>query len=110
MNKYGLAILCLLFLGLSQSNAQVAADCVNAVPICNNTPINGGTMGYGIDDFNGATVSGCIAQATGTIETNSAWYRFRTGESGQLGFNIGFNPNEDWDFALYRTDDCTNLG
>ena len=110
MNKYGLAILCLIFLGLSQSNAQVAADCVNAVPICNNTPINGGTMGYGIDDFNGATVSGCIAQATGTIETNSAWYRFRTGESGQLGFNIGFNPNEDWDFALYRTDDCTNLG
>ena len=110
MNKIGFAILSLVFLGLSHSYAQVASDCVNAVPICSNTPINGGTMGFGIDDFNGASVSGCIAQATGTIETNSAWYHFRTGESGQLGFNIGFDAREDWDFALYRTDDCSNLG
>ncbi len=110
MTKNGLNILFLILFGCLNCFAQVAADCSNAVPICDNTPINGGTNGYGMDDFNGASISGCITQATGTIETNSAWYRFRTGESGQLGFNIGFDTNEDWDFALYRTDDCSNLG
>jgi gliding motility-associated-like protein len=47
---------------------------------------------------------------TGFIESNSAWYRFRTGATGQLGFNIGFDTSEDWDFALYRASDCTSLG
>ena len=91
--------------------AQVASDCVNAIPICNNTPTNGGTQDYGIDDFNGAATSGCLEQTlSGAIESNSAWYRFRTGASGQLGFNIGFDTSEDWDFALYLSDDCGNLG
>ena len=110
MTKFGLAILLVNIFGCVTCFSQVAPDCINAIPICNNTPINAGTNGYGIDDFNGASVSGCITQASGTIETNSAWYRFRTGESGQLGFNIGYDSNEDWDFALYKTDDCGNLG
>ena len=68
-------------------------------------------MGYGVDDFNGATMSGCLEQTvTGVIESNSAWYRFRTGAAGELGFNIGFDTSEDWDFALYRASDCNNLG
>ncbi len=91
--------------------AQIASDCGNAVPICNNTPVNGGTFGYGADDFGGATVTGCLeATTTGAIESNSAWYRFRTGASGQLGFNIGADTSEDWDFALYKTSDCNTLG
>ncbi len=86
-------------------------DCSNAIPICNNTPTNGGTLGYGIDDFNGASSSGCLEQTlSGAIESNSAWYRFRTGASGELGFNIGFDTSEDWDFALYQSGDCNNLG
>ncbi|MBW8242763.1 T9SS type B sorting domain-containing protein [Muricauda oceani] len=90
---------------------QVAQDCFDAVPICSNTPINGGTNGFGTDDFNGASSSGCLEQTTtGAIESNSAWYRFTTAEAGQLGFNIGHNSNEDWDFALYRASDCGNLG
>ncbi len=101
----------LTLLGTTSLMAQVAADCSNAVPICNNTPVNGGTQGYGIDDFNGATTNGCLEQTiTGSIESNSAWYRFRTGASGQLGFNIGFDASEDWDFALYRAADCSSLG
>ncbi len=93
------------------THAQVTADCGSAVPICNNTPINGGANGYGADDFNGATSSGCLEQTlSGSIESNSAWYRFRTTASGQLGFNIGHNNTEDWDFALYRATDCNNLG
>ena len=96
---------------MSQLSAQVAADCVNAIPICNNTPVNGGTDDFGIDDFNGAAMSGCLEQTlTGAIESNSAWYRFRTGASGQLGFNIGMDSSEDWDFALYQSNDCNNLG
>nr|WP_297783726.1 T9SS type B sorting domain-containing protein [uncultured Allomuricauda sp.] len=103
------ALLILLF--WQHAQAQVVQDCVDAVPICSNTPINGGTNGFGSDDFNGATASGCLEQTvTGTIESNSAWYRFRTAQAGQLGFNIGHNSNEDWDFALYRATDCNNLG
>ena len=93
------------------ASAQIVSDCSDAIPICNNTPINGGTNGFGIDDFNGAASSGCLEQTTtGAIESNSAWYRFRTGADGQLGFNIGHSSNEDWDFALYKASDCSNLG
>lgn len=100
----------LFFLWIPALLAQVSPDCVNAIPICNDTPINGGVDGYGDDDFNGASRTGCFKQDSGTVESNSAWYRFRTGASGQLGFNIGFDAEEDWDFALYQSDDCANLG
>ncbi len=110
MTRFSVAFSILFLLVYFRLNAQVSPDCSNAIPICNNTPINGGTNGYGLDDFNGASVTGCIAQATAPIESNSAWYRFITGESGQLGINIGFDVSEDWDFALYRADDCNDLG
>ncbi|MCK0189364.1 T9SS type B sorting domain-containing protein [Arenibacter sp. F20364] len=98
-------------LGTTLAIAQVASDCSNAVPICNNTPVNGGTNGFGADDFKGAAKSGCLEKTlSGAIESNAAWYRFKTGASGQLGFNIGFDSNEDWDFALYRASDCNSLG
>ncbi|MEE9361529.1 MAG: T9SS type B sorting domain-containing protein [Cellulophaga sp.] len=97
--------------GMSVGFSQVSQDCSEAVPICRNTPVNGGTNGYGIDDFNGADRTGCIVAPTDkTIESNSSWYKFRTGASGQLGFNISFNAEEDWDFALYKSSDCGNLG
>ena len=38
----------------------MASDCTNAIPICSNTPINGGTDDFGFDDFNGAVTSGCL--------------------------------------------------
>jgi gliding motility-associated-like protein len=105
-------ILCVfLILFLSGVSAQVADDCINAIPICTNTPVNGGTSGYGTDDFNNAANSGCLEPTfSGFIESNSAWYRFRTGATGQLGINIGFDTSEDWDFALYRASDCNALG
>ena len=111
MKPVGIAIFLISLFGASFAFAQVSPDCGNATPICNNTPVNGGTNGYGIDDFNGAVISGCLEETvTGFIESNSAWYRFRTSASGQLGFNIGFDTSEDWDFALYKTSDCNNLG
>ncbi len=111
MSRLGLLLYFLFFASGLGLQAQVSSDCSNAIVICNDTPVNGGTTDYGIDDFNGATESGCLRQTTsGVIETNSAWYKFRTGASGQLGFNIGFDAAEDWDFALYKTSDCSNLG
>jgi hypothetical protein len=101
----------IFLLGTSFLNAQVSPDCVNAVPICNDTPVNGGTNGFGVDDFNGAKQSGCLEETiTQSIESNSAWYRFRTGASGQLGFNISTSSSEDWDFALYKAANCSELG
>ncbi len=111
MKHFDLIFPMFFFLGLSLVAAQVSPDCGNAIPICNNTPVNGGTTGFGIDDFNGSATSGCLEQTlSGAIESNSAWYRFRTGASGQLGFNIGIDSSEDWDFALYKSNDCATLG
>ncbi len=111
MTRWILILCTLTICGSDWLYGQVAYDCANAVPICNNTPVNAGTEGYGVDDFNGDLTSGCLEQTiTGVIESNSAWYRFRTGATGQLGFNIGFNTSEDWDFALYLASDCGDLG
>ncbi|MDO6811200.1 T9SS type B sorting domain-containing protein [Zobellia galactanivorans] len=111
MSRFIIVWSLLFFLGTSVVRAQVSPDCGNAVPICSNTPVNGGTTGFGIDDFDGAATSGCLEQTlSGAIESNSAWYRFRTGASGQLGFDIGIDTLEDWDFALYKSNDCNNLG
>lgn len=99
------------FMAMMYAFAQVSPDCSNAVPICNDTPVNGGTNGFGVDDFNGKKESGCLEKTiTGAIESNSAWYRFRTGASGQLGFNISTYASEDWDYALYKASDCSGLG
>ena len=111
MIRKGIFVYIAFLFGVTSLFAQVSPDCGNAIPICNNTPVNGGTFGLGSDDFNGANMSGCLEETvTGSIESNSAWYRFRTGASGQLGFNLGFDISEDWDFALYKTSDCNNLG
>lgn len=109
MKRISIVFFILSFWGTFCLNAQISADCGNAVPICSNTPINGGTNGYGNDDFNGAESTGCLEISISAIESNSAWYRFRTGASGLLGFNIGIDISEDWDFALYRADNCSNL-
>lgn len=112
MKKSFFAFLTALFLVIYTVSAQISSDCSTAITICNNTPVNGGAFNYGFDDFNGAITSGCLEQTgiAGTIESNSGWYKFRTNASGQLGFNIGFDTSEDWDFALYRSSDCNNLG
>lgn len=101
----------ILMLATHAFRGQVSPDCPGAIPICSNTPVNGGTQGLGVDDFYGDTASGCLEPTLGgAIESNSAWYRFRTAVSGELGFNIAADSSEDWDFALYRATDCGNLG
>jgi gliding motility-associated-like protein len=110
--RLNLSVFFTLFMGTCfMVSGQVSPDCATAIPICSNTPVSGGVQGYGDDDFGGAATSGCLELTlSGNIESNSAWYRFRTAASGQLGFNIGFDPSEDWDFALYQASDCGDLG
>ncbi len=104
----------LLFFGITLCTAQVSPDCSTAIPICSNVPITATVDGYGTDDFPGVSIlaDDCLESATpnGPIESNSAWYKFRTGASGQLGFNIQYSNNDDWDFALFKASDCDNLG
>jgi len=79
-------------------------DCSSALPICTDGNSGGVVNGYGYDDFNGRTQSGCLKNGLGvnTIETNSYWFKVKLAESGDFGFNIIPNDlSEDWDFAVY---------
>ncbi len=92
-------------------SSQTNSDCNNAIPICAGTPTGIPVSGYGNDDFSGAVEVGCFdAPSGGTIETNSVWYRFRAAADGQLGFTIKFDNDDDWDFMLFRANDCSSLG
>jgi len=86
MKQYPIVLFLMLFVGVFSAVAQISPDCTTAVSICDNTPLNFGTSGFGMDDFNGASRTGCLETTTsGAIESNAAWYRFRTGAAGQLG-------------------------
>lgn len=90
------------------------ADCSNALPVCTNANSGGTVSGFGIDDFNGRTSSGCLRlNLDGTaIESNSFWFKIKLAESGEFGFNIiPNNLSEDWDFAVYGPNvRCGSLG
>ena len=90
------------------------ADCSNALPVCTDANSGGTVSGYGIDDFNGRTSSGCLRlNLDGTaIESNSFWFKIKLAESGEFGFNIiPNNLSEDWDFAVYGPNArCGSLG
>ncbi|PHR69873.1 MAG: hypothetical protein COA67_09175, partial [Lutibacter sp.] len=107
-----------IFLFTISSFGQVQSDCANAVAVCSNAGSNGTVGGAGIDDFGGATNSGCLGGGGGGsgIESNSAWYTFTLAVDGQFGFDISpSNLGEDWDFGLYgpfvdTTGNCSSLG
>jgi gliding motility-associated-like protein len=90
------------------------ADCSNALPVCTDANSGGTVSGFGIDDFNGRTSSGCLRlNLAGTaIESNSFWFKIKLAESGEFGFNIiPNNLSEDWDFAVYGPNArCGSLG
>ncbi len=89
-------------------------DCTSALPVCSDANSGGLVDGYGSDDFNGATSSGCLNLGLGvsTIETNSYWFKIRMAASGEFGFTITPNDaSEDWDFAVYGPNaNCGSLG
>ena len=113
------AISCLLFFGL-QLKAQNSPDCRTAIPVCADAPINGVADGGGdIDDFDADVIrqTGCLEKGSvdsANIENNTAWYVFRAGTDGEIGFDIEalpINPGNpitaEYDFALFGPFDQT---
>ncbi|MBW8242764.1 T9SS type B sorting domain-containing protein [Muricauda oceani] len=102
-------------------SAQNSPDCRTAIPVCADAPILGTTDGSGdIDDFDPEVITqtGCLEKgsvSSANIENNTAWYVFRAGTDGQIGFDIEALPvtpgspiTSEWDFALYGPFDETS--
>nr|WP_321411400.1 T9SS type B sorting domain-containing protein [uncultured Allomuricauda sp.] len=102
-------------------SAQNSPDCRTAIPVCADAPILGTTDGGGdIDDFDPEVITqtGCLEKgsvSSANIENNTAWYVFRAGTDGQIGFDIEALPvtpgspiTSEWDFALYGPFDETS--
>jgi hypothetical protein len=94
----------------SQANYQVSSECEGAIPCCGNVNFAGASTGPGIK----STCSGCIIS-----EHYTTWYYFEIAQSGTLGMTLtpnnlgnywGCTDPDDYDFALFRTDNCSNLG
>ncbi|MEK6154633.1 T9SS type B sorting domain-containing protein [Flavobacteriaceae bacterium 3-367] len=114
------AMFCLLLFSYAVS-AQNSPDCRTAIPVCADAPIISETNGFGdIEDFDPNLVrqSGCLEKgsiSSANIENNTAWYVFRAGTDGQLGFDIeALSLTAEWDFALYGpygpTSACAEIG
>ncbi|MEW2923192.1 T9SS type B sorting domain-containing protein [Muricauda sp. ANG21] len=114
-----LSAICLLLFTIVAS-AQNSPDCRTAIPVCADAPILGTTDGGGdIDDFDPEVITqtGCLekgSNSSANIENNTAWYVFRAGTDGQIGFDIEALPGPtgvvtaEWDFALYGPFDETS--
>ena len=102
-----------------KSFGQVSGDCRTAIPVCADTPVLGILDGRGdIDDFDPdvVTVTGCLEKGSvdsANIENDNAWFVFRAGTDGELGFDIEALPSPgntitaELDFALYGPFDQT---
>ncbi len=120
----------LVLFSFSVLQAQNSPDCRTAIPVCADAPITGITDGGGdIQDFDPDVIqqSGCLERGSlrpGGIENSGAWYVFRAGTDGQIGFDIEALPSNggtiitaEFDFALYGPFDqttgdnfCGNIG
>jgi len=115
--KVGISLVWLLALALCSniSNAQITAepDCPTAYPICDaSQPIYFEVNGPGtIDDANGATFLYCQNQTSvSQFESKSAWFTFTPKYSGELGFYILPEVNDDWEFLFFGNNpDCADL-
>lgn len=124
MRNYLLWLGGLLFYGpwlLAQSSPN-SPDCRSAIPVCADTTYFTFTDGLGdIDDFDPDVIrqSGCLEKgsiASANIEHNTAWFVFRAGTGGTIGFDIQALPGAtgsitaEWDFALYGPDvQCADI-
>ncbi|MEN1784644.1 MAG: T9SS type B sorting domain-containing protein [Bacteroidota bacterium] len=119
MRRSYCAICCLIFF-VFQLKAQNSPDCRTAIPVCADGPIMGIVDGGGdIDDFDPEVVrqTGCLeigGIGVGNVENNTAWYVFRAGTNGQIGFDIEALPvtpnapiTAEFDFAVYGPFDGT---
>lgn len=101
------SMFCLLLFSFA-ATAQNSPDCRTAIPVCADAPIVSETDGSGdITDFDPDVIrqTGCLEKGSivsADIEHNTAWYVFRAGTDGQVGFDIeALSSTAEWDFALY---------
>lgn len=77
-------------------------DCFTATAICDAVNFNAASVGPGIT----STCGGCNLS-----ENYSSWYYFEITSDGRLAINVKpENFFEDYDLALYRADNCSQLG
>ncbi len=111
-----------LLLSMISLRAQNSPDCRTAIPICADAPIMGLVDGSGdIDDFDPELIQqvGCLEKgsiSSANIENNTAWYVFRAGTDGQIGFDIealpsiGTTVTAEFDFIVFGPDpDCGSM-
>lgn len=72
-----------------------ALNCASALQICDNTPLNGNSSGYGIQELNAGN-RGCLS-----VEHQSSWYVISIATSGTLQMTIAPTPPTDYDFAVW---------
>ncbi|MFH2094562.1 MAG: GEVED domain-containing protein [Bacteroidota bacterium] len=94
----------------AEANYQVTSECEGSIGCCGNTSFSGASTGPGLS----STCNGCVVS-----ENYTTWYYFEITTDGTLGLNLVPNnlgtavpcvDPDDYDFALFRADDCSNLG
>jgi len=110
-------LFCVLFLMLDvlgvQAQIQAEADCPDAYTICDASQsyyfeVNGPGA---IDDAYGAIGIFCQSNTSFTqFESSSAWFAFTPKYTGEFGFYILPEIEEDWEYILFGNNpDCTDL-
>jgi len=110
-------LFCVLFLMLDvlgvQAQIQAEADCPDAYTICDASQsyyfeVNGPGA---IDDAYGSLTLFCQSNTSFTqFESSSAWFAFTPKYTGEFGFYILPEIEEDWEYLLFGNNpDCTDL-
>ncbi len=77
-------------------------ECWGATQVCSNTAFSSNTSNFGSYQELNASNQGCLV-----VENQSYWYYFIAAANGTIAFNI---TTCDYDFALWQTGNCGNLG
>ena len=108
--KYLLTFLLIFLSVLGWSQLQIDSepeqDCINAIAVCQDTFYQPNSYsGYGeIDEI--PSTGGCPGNCMLNGERNSVWYIFTVQASGNLGFVITpNNQQDDYDWAVYSLND-----
>ena len=107
-------VLLLVFTTLgAKAQIQAGADCPNAYTLCDASQsyyfeVNGPGA---IDDAYGAIGIFCQSNTSFTqFESSSAWFAFTPKYTGEFGFYILPEIEEDWEYILFGNNpDCTDL-
>lgn len=81
-------------------------ECYGATQICNDAPFSGNSANGGNYQELGASNQGCLSGG----EHQSYWYYFQPVMNGTISFTLNTCGTCDYDFAVWATGNCGNLG